>query len=125
MINYLMFLDSSISSNYLLRKEQQLTRSLHLNFIFLLYFGRGNAVSFLMLFIMENIEVNELFDPDDAYNQMLELNNKASELVHSNKEYALKELKEIVKEITKLAKLRKDYYEGQIAELKNNQKDAK
>lgn len=76
---------------------------------------------------MENIQVklknNELFDPDDAFNQMLELNNKASTLFHSNKKIALKELKEIVKEITNLAKLRKDYYEAQIAELKNNQKD--
>jgi len=78
---------------------------------------------------MENIEAksinNELFDPDDAYNQMLELNDKASELAHSNNEFALKELKEIVKEITRLAKLRKDYYEEQIAELKNNKKDIK
>jgi hypothetical protein len=72
---------------------------------------------------METKDVNELFDPDDAFNKMLELNNKASELVHSNNDYALKELKEIVNEIIKLAKLRKDYYEEHIAKLKNNQSD--
>ena len=78
---------------------------------------------------MENIEVesiiDEPFDPDKAFKKMLELNNKASELVHSNKEYALNELKDIVKEITKLARLRKNYYEEQIAELKKKQKDTK
>jgi hypothetical protein len=78
---------------------------------------------------MENKEVKSIndgpFDPDDAYNQMLVLNNKASELVHSDKEYALQELKEIVREITKLAKLRKNYYEEQMAKLKDKQKDNK
>ena len=56
---------------------------------------------------------------------MLELYNKVSEIAHSNSEDVLKEIKEIVKGITRLAKLRKDYYEAQITELKNNQKDTK
>jgi hypothetical protein len=73
---------------------------------------------------IENMSKNEEpFDPENAFNQMLELNNKASELVRSNKEDALTELKEIVTEITRLAKLRKDYYEAQLAELKNKPKD--
>jgi hypothetical protein len=65
---------------------------------------------------MENLEIklqnDELFDPDKAFNQMLELNNKASELVHSKRAYDHKKLKKIVKEIMKLAKLRKDYFEA-------------
>jgi ribosomal protein S21 len=69
------------------------------------------------------LKKEESFDPDKAFNRMLELNNKASELAHSNKEDALKELKEIVKEITRLAKMRKDFYENLITELKLKQED--
>jgi cytochrome c556 len=71
---------------------------------------------------MENIEGmlknEEPFDPDKAFKKMLELNDKATELSHSDQVDAFKELKEIVKEITRLAKLRKDFYEEQLAELK-------
>ena len=67
----------------------------------------------------EDVSKNEEpFDPDKAFKKMLELNDKATELSHSVKEHAIKELKEIVTEITRLAKLRKDYYEKQLAELK-------
>ena len=65
----------------------------------------------------------EPFDPDKAFKKMLELNDKATELSHSNREDAFKELKEIVREVTRLAKLRKDYYEEQLAELKKKKKN--
>jgi DNA-binding transcriptional regulator GbsR (MarR family) len=72
----------------------------------------------------EGVSKNEEpFDPDKAFNQMLELNDKATELSHSDKEDAFKELKEIVKEITRLAKLRKDYYENLITGLELKQID--
>ncbi len=72
----------------------------------------------------EDVSKNEgPFDPDKAFKKMIELNDKATELSHSDKEDAIKELKEIVTEITGLAKLRKDYYEKQLAELKKKQKD--
>ena len=71
----------------------------------------------------EVVKNEEPFDPDKAFKRMLELNDKATELYHSNKVDVLKELKEIVSEITRLAKLRRDYYEEQLAELKKKQKD--
>ena len=86
-----------------------------MSFLYYKFFIMGN---------IENVSINEEpFDPDDAFNKMLELNNKASELALSNKENVLKELKEIVKEITRLAKLRKDYYENLITELMLKQID--
>ena len=72
----------------------------------------------------EDVSKNEeRFDPNKAFKRILELNDKATELYHSNKEDVLKEMKDIDKEITRLAKLRKDYYEEQLAELMNTQKD--
>ena len=70
----------------------------------------------------EVVKNEEPFDPDKAFKRMLELNDKATELSHSDKEDVFKELKGIVTEITRLAKLRKDYYEERIAELKKTKR---
>jgi hypothetical protein len=67
----------------------------------------------------------EPFNPDEAFNQMLELYTKGINLDYSNKKEALKQSKEIRKEMARLEKLRKEYFKEKIAELKKKQRDAK
>jgi hypothetical protein len=78
---------------------------------------------------MKNKKVNqnneEPFNPEEAFNQILELYTKGINLDYSNKKEALRQSKEIRKEMTRLEKLRKEYYKGAIMELKKKQKDAK
>ncbi|MCJ7447313.1 MAG: hypothetical protein MUO72_06470 [Bacteroidales bacterium] len=78
---------------------------------------------------MKNKKVNqnneEPFNPDEAFNQMLELYTKGINLDYSNKKEALQQSKKIRKEMTRLEKLRKEYFKEKIAELKKKQKDAK
>ncbi|MCX6328189.1 MAG: hypothetical protein NTZ85_01560 [Bacteroidia bacterium] len=74
---------------------------------------------------MKNIKVNqnneEPFNPDEAFNQMLELYTKGINLDYSNKKEALKQSKEIRKEMSRLEKLRREYFKEKIAELKKKQ----
>ena len=78
---------------------------------------------------MKNKKMNqnneEPFNPDESFNQILELYTKGINLDYSNKQEALRQSKEIRKEMTRLEKLRKEYYKGEIVELKKKQKDTK
>ena len=72
----------------------------------------------------EDVSKNEEpFNPDTALNRLLEISNKITELVNSDKKDTIFEIRVLHEEMRRMVKLRKDYYEEQLAELKKKPKD--
>jgi hypothetical protein len=65
------------------------------------------------------------FNPDTVIDQLLELSYKVTELLNSNDQYALHEIREINKEVTRLVKLKQAYNAEQMTISKNKQKNTK
>ena len=72
-----------------------------------------------------NLRFQEPFNPQEVYNQMLELYNKGINLDYSNKQEAIKESKEIRHEMKRLENLRRDYYKDKREGLKRRQREVK
>jgi hypothetical protein len=72
-----------------------------------------------------NLRFQEPFNPQQVYNQMLELYNKGINLDYSNQQDARKESKKIRHEMKRLENLRRDYHKDKRAGLKRRQKEVK
>jgi hypothetical protein len=72
-----------------------------------------------------NLRFQEPFNPQEVYNQMLELYNKGINLDYSNKEKAIKESKKIRNEMKRLENLRRDYHKDKRVGLKRRQNEVK
>jgi len=72
-----------------------------------------------------NLRFQEPFNPQEVYNQMLELYNKGINLDYSNKEEARKESKEIRQEMKRLENLRRGYHKAKRERLKRRQREVK
>ena len=72
-----------------------------------------------------NLRFQEPFNPQEVYNQMLELYSKGINLDYSNKQEASKQSKEIRHEMKRLENLRRDYYKDKREGHKKRQREVK
>ena len=72
-----------------------------------------------------NLRFQEPFNPQEVYNQILELYNKGINLDYSNKQETRKQSKGIRHEMKRLENLRRDYYKDKREGLKRRQREVK
>ena len=72
-----------------------------------------------------NLRFQEPFNPQEVYNQMLELYNKGINLDYSKKEEARKESEEIRQEMKRLENIRRGYHKAKREGLMRRQREIK
>ena len=72
-----------------------------------------------------NLRFQEPFNPQEVYNQMLELYTKGINLDYSKKEEARKESKEIRQEMKRLENIRRGYHKAKREGLMRIQREIK
>jgi hypothetical protein len=72
-----------------------------------------------------NLRFEEPFNPQEVYNQMLELYNKGINLDYSDKQESSRQSKKIHHELRRLETLRRDYYKVKRKEQRKKQGEVK